>query len=866
MPLTSAHSIKRADQQRRRLNALVFGGNLLLGVVLVGLVLAVLSSSRATHEEQARGAAERVAAIAAANLESEFLVIDTALRLAVDDLQRAGFGAGATSAEINASLAAKQRVLQGVEGLRIADEHGVVRWGNLIDNANPPDIRDRDFFELAKSTTSDRAIVSGPVVSRISRNWVVVVARPMVRGETFEGVLYASINVDRVVKLFRRYELGDNDAVTLRSSDLQLVAWWSPGGLAGGKIGSREVTRQLEDAVHHEPTAGSYIATSGVNRTVAYRQVDGWPFFALVGLDNAKLFGQWRGEMWMFSALAGLVWGLSCAGTFAVYRFGKWEALATAAVAAQSRRTQTLLRVAGDGIHVVDHAGNLIELSDSFAEMHGCSREALLGRHVSTWDVNQNEARIADWLSKIKDGDRQRVEVQHLRADGSVIDVDLHWRAVDIDGHLLVFGAARDVTDRKLLQQSLEQSSERIRDLYDLAPCGYFSIDADGRLVHINAVAEKWLGPMVPSRRLAELLDDANAQLFNDHFLALTSHHRAPNVDICVVREDRHCYLRINSTAVRDEQGHFLMSRTVAVDITEQRDAQLQVEALLRDQSAMLNSDIVGMVKLHGKRISWKNSAFERMLGYDVDELSGLDIDRLFPDRETTRAVTVESQSLMKRGENYRDDVQLKKKSGEKIWVDLNGVQLSETESFWMAVDISKAKKMHEQVTHVAFHDSLTGLPNRLLLLDRMAQALAAAVRFEHKVAVCFIDLDGFKAVNDEHGHDRGDRLLVEIAARLGKVIRATDTAARLGGDEFVVLLAPISEVEWQPIVLRLIQALQAPIELEADLKVTVGVSIGVALSSGKVEAQVLIAEADDAMLQAKRSGKGRFQLSANEL
>lgn len=872
MPLNSAISLRRAEQQRRQLRWLLIGGNVLLGAALTALVISVLASSREIHEKQALSTAEQFAAIASANLQSELGVIDTALRISVDDLQRAGFGAGASAKDINTSLAAKHSVLDTVEGFRLADENGLVRWGNLAESSEPPNITNRDFFHQAKESASSKPVVSGPVQSRVSGNWVVIVARPLAWGGKFRGVLYATVTVDHFVDIFKRYELNDGDVVSLRSDDLRLLARWSPGSAATSEVGNQQVPQELLTALSHNRSAGSFMATSridGRKRTVAYRQVDGWPFLVMAGLDNEKFFAQWVEEMRTVSVLASLVWALSCAAAVVVYRFSLRELSAVSALGVQIRHMQTLLRVAGDGIHIVNPDGKLIELSDSFAEMLQSSREKLQGQHVSNWDANQDRARIGAWLSKIKDGDRQRVEVQHRRADGSVIDVDLHWHAVEIDQQLLIFASARDITAQKHLLQSLEESSARIRDLYDQAPCGYFSLDAEGRFVHVNAVAAQWLGgpALGADHQFAEILDATTRQHFRDHFIALATQDHAPEIDICLspAHAERR-YVRIHSTAVRDADGNFMMSRTVALDITAQREAQQQVQALLRDQSAMLNSDVVGMVKLRDRKVSWKNAAFEKMLGYGAGELDGMDIEQLCAEPDEQHALAQDTLLLMGRGENYRDDVRLKRKNGEGLWVDLNGVQLSDEESFWMAVDISEAKRAHAQISHVAFHDALTQLPNRLLLLDRMQQALAGAERFRHEVAVCFIDLDGFKAVNDAYGHETGDRLLVAIAARISGSIRATDTAARLGGDEFVLLLAPLSGDEWRAILERLLRSADTPIQLAEGLEVSVGMSIGVALSRGRTQAEVLLAEADEAMLHAKRSGKRQIHLADGPL
>ncbi len=865
----SAPPTARAEHPGRRLGVLLTGANALLAALLCGLVLWVLSSSRQNHEERARATAEGLVAITGANVGSELGLIDAVLRMTLDDLLRSGFGARATDDDIQRLLGERRSLLVGAEGFRLADEKGAVRWGNLEPGAPVADISHRGFFQQALQATSGDPIVSRPVVSQISGNWVIVIARPLAVDGRFAGVLYATIRVDHFAQLFHRYDLGDRDAITLRTRDLRFVAWLSPGNEVRVEIGSTQVSDELRAVLATKPSSGVYTAvsaTDGVERTVAYREVQGWPFIVFAGLNNQRFFQPLAQEARALSLMAGLTWLLSCAAGIVVYRLGLRELGTLRALGAQSRRTQILLRVAGDGIHIIDRQGHLVEMSDSFAQMHRSSREGLQGAHVSTWDANQNEAAIRTWLAKVGDGDRQRVEVQHRRADGQVIDVDLHWHAVDIDGQMLIFGSARDITDRKRLLQTLEESAARIRDLYDYTPCGYFSLDAEGCVVHINATLQQWLGsmPLDSHTRFSELLQGEHRQRFHNHFLMLTLQERAPEIEVELAPPGAaRRFVRINATAVRDGQGNFLMSRTVAVDVTAQHEAKRQVQALLHEQSAMLNSDLVGMLKLSGRTITWKNAAMERMLGRGPDELEGVDVQTLYAQGEDYRHVEQAAALRLGQGQNFRTDVRLQHGSGDAIWVDLSGVRLSDSETFWMAVDISAAKREHAQITHVAFHDALTQLPNRLLLVDRLRQALAAAQRAGHGVAVCFADLDGFKAVNDQLGHDAGDQLLVELARRISGSIRASDTAARIGGDEFVLVLTPVAGDEWRAVLDRLMQAACEPVHLPASAApVRVGMSIGVALSRGRLDAQELLAEADEAMLQAKRSGKHRVQLA----
>ena len=183
--------------------------------------------------------------------------------------------------------------------------------------------------------------------------------------------------------------------------------------------------------------------------------------------------------------------------------------------------------------------------------------------------------------------------------------------------------------------------------------------------------------------------------------------------------------------------------------------------------------------------------------------------------------------------------------------------------------DVTERKKAEEEATHLALHDPLTGLPNRRLLADRLGQALSRAGREGTVVAVLYLDLEGFKEVNDGFGHEAGDRVLAAFAGRLEGRLRESDTAARVGGDEFVVVLEEVrGEGEALALAERLERALEEPFEVGEAGERTLSASVGVALSTlphGCPED--LLRSADLAMYRSrKREGKGRVSLHAAPL
>jgi diguanylate cyclase (GGDEF)-like protein len=178
---------------------------------------------------------------------------------------------------------------------------------------------------------------------------------------------------------------------------------------------------------------------------------------------------------------------------------------------------------------------------------------------------------------------------------------------------------------------------------------------------------------------------------------------------------------------------------------------------------------------------------------------------------------------------------------------------------------IMRLKRTNEQILHLAHHDTLTGLPNRILFYDRLKQAISRARRDKGLFAVFFLDLDGFKLVNDTFGHDIGDALLQEAARRITACMRESDTVARMGGDEFAIILNNVSTPpDTENIAQKIVKAIARPFDLD-DKICSVTVSIGISIYSDNLEtAEQLVKIADNAMYAAKYSGKNCYYLGSN--
>jgi diguanylate cyclase (GGDEF)-like protein len=206
---------------------------------------------------------------------------------------------------------------------------------------------------------------------------------------------------------------------------------------------------------------------------------------------------------------------------------------------------------------------------------------------------------------------------------------------------------------------------------------------------------------------------------------------------------------------------------------------------------------------------------------------------------------------------------------GSKRWISFNAQPLlgSDGQTLMGAVtsriDVTQLKTREHRLAHLAGHDPLTELPNRRLLAERLRQLTVQARRSGRRVAVCYLDLDGFKPVNDSLGHDAGDELLTEVAQRLLGQVREGDTVARVGGGEFALVLADLTEAQAVGSVLaRLLEAISAPYVVAGTLRAGVSASIGVTVfPDDDAEPETLLRHADMAMFVAKQAGKGCYRL-----
>jgi diguanylate cyclase (GGDEF)-like protein/PAS domain S-box-containing protein len=305
-----------------------------------------------------------------------------------------------------------------------------------------------------------------------------------------------------------------------------------------------------------------------------------------------------------------------------------------------------------------------------------------------------------------------------------------------------------------------------------------------------------------------------------------------------------------------------LLSRAMRYAIERKR-----AEERLRLAAQVFESTMEGIVITDAEdRVVSVNPAFCAMTGFDSDEVTSQHRDMIWGDK-------LEAVPVSKEGSNgWRGESFLRRKNGERfpVWMsitDVLGLAREVSHRVIVFAEITALKQTEARLHFLANHDPLTGLPNRLMFNERLHQALAIAQRVGDLVGVLFVDLDRFKNVNDTLGHTIGDKLLQQVAARIGACVRGTDTVARLGGDEFALILTNIQNAEdAQVVAQKTLSSLRPAFEVQGhEIYITASIGIACCPASDEV-AEMLLQRADVAMYSAKSLGKDTFQLYIPEM
>jgi diguanylate cyclase (GGDEF)-like protein/PAS domain S-box-containing protein len=397
---------------------------------------------------------------------------------------------------------------------------------------------------------------------------------------------------------------------------------------------------------------------------------------------------------------------------------------------------------------------------------------------------------------------------------------------------------------------------------------GFVRYTPEGQIIEFNEAYRQMLGfdeEELKGMFLKDLTSENSHSMENDIFeeQVLVEGHSDIYEKQSIRKDGSHVPIEKRTFASRNEQGEIESIWAIVSDISQRKKYEEKLH-LLASVFANAAEGII-ITGLDGT-IEEVNPGFSKITGYSTEEAIGKNPSILKSKHHGPDFYANMWREIREKGQ-WSGEIRNRRKGGESYPERLSISAVTDYKgdvSHYISVfyDISDIKRGEEQLQHQAYHDALTGLPNRLLFLDRLETALVRARRNNTKVAVLFLDMDNFKTINDSLGHNIGDRLLQEVAEILVETLREEDTVARFGGDEFVILV-PATESEWNvcEIAKRILAAFSSPLHLE-ETELYASFSIGISLFPGDgTDPQSLIKNADLAMYQAKAQGKNTCHL-----
>ncbi|WP_228719870.1 EAL domain-containing protein [Methylococcus geothermalis] len=679
----------------------------------------------------------------------------------------------------------------------------------------------------------------------------------------------------------------------------RLYLLFPEGGRSVGAIGSETAARGAGAAIlqayaeHAAALAGLFASGRSllvgpygeggkdtVSAFAAVRDADTAEVLAALGLDIDGTVRRERLAAYRVVAIA--ITLLIAMGTlgFEVSRQRLW--LSSRIAKAERRRLAEAQRLAHVGSWVYDPATDRMTWSDETSRIFGLApdREAprRFGEFVAMFAPEDREAVEAALREERDDAFGVEHALRVRRPDGVVRHVNFTVELLGRrgDSRPVLQGTVQDVTDQWEAGQALRQSEERLRLHVEHLPLAVIEWDLDFIVTRWNPAAEKIFGysaDQMIGRSVDALFLQEVGERVHAAWREVLAGKGNRSVNQHLTADGRRILCEWYNTPLTTPEGRVIGVASLAEDVTQRE----TVEAELRLAATTFETDEAIMITDADGRVLRVNAAFTRMTGYRQEDVVGKN-PRLFKSGLHGAEFYREVWRSLEQTGRWQGEIWNRRRNGEvyperKTITAVRSGSGEVTHYVAISSDISELKRTEGKIRQLAYYDSLTGLPNRSLILERLAEQMKMARLHGTYGALLFMDLDYFKTLNDSLGHHMGDRLLVQVAERLKNCMEDEEAAARLGGDEFVMLLPPVkpsaSVAAGQAIVLarRVRELLSAPFSLEDHVHY-VSVSIGITVFPDGVDsADDALKQADTAMYVAKNEGRDgiRFYKSAME-
>ena len=544
---------------------------------------------------------------------------------------------------------------------------------------------------------------------------------------------------------------------------------------------------------------------------------------------------------------------------------------------------KAIISKAGVGIYVVQH-GKFVYVSQLYQKLTGYSEAELIGTY-SLGNIYPDDREMVreEAIKCLKEERFEPYEYRFINKKDEVMWVLETITPIVYKEERATLGSFMDITGRKKVEEKLRHEEQRFRALAEQSSDIIVLVNRERIITYENPAVERYLGLKAEERigvSIFERIHPDDLKLSIDTFNTLSRDINAPDPHFEIRLRNRngswHTFELVGSKMIHENVVEYVILNLR--DITERKQAESQREAALEalrqseeKYRSILETIQEGYFEVDfAGNFTFFNDSLYRNLGYSKEELMGMN-NRQYTDKEHSKKLFQTFNKVYNTGEpTERFDWQIIRKDGTKRYVE-SSVSLQKDSSGKPAGfrgivrDVTERKQIEQQLNHIATHDTLTGLPNRMLFIDRLGVALAQSKRNRHKLAVMMLDLDNFKNVNDTLGHMVGDQLLKEVGYRLSGLLRQNDTVARLGGDEFIVLLSDLERMEDVIRVAEIILKAFKQLFVCGNHKLTSSTSIGIAVypDDGN-DIDSLLKNSDMAMYFVKMHGRNNYKFFAD--
>lgn len=543
---------------------------------------------------------------------------------------------------------------------------------------------------------------------------------------------------------------------------------------------------------------------------------------------------------------------------------------------------RTIIENIEDGYVELDLKGNFIFFNDAISKIHGYSRIELLKLNYRDIMDEENAQKIYDIYNQVFTTGKPEKEFEYeiIAKKGQRRNLETSISVIKNNaGRVVAFrGIVRDKTAHKQAMEALRQSEEKYRSILENIEEGFFEVDLAGNFTFFNNSTCSLLGYSRNEMMGLNYRNYTDKESCKDVFQTFNNVYNtgvtANDFDWLIVRKDgTKRYVEASVSLKKDPSENPVGFQGFTHDVTDRKQAE---EALRHSEEKYRNileniQEAYFEVDLAGN-FTFFNDSLCRLTGCTRKELTGTNYSR-FSDKENSQKVFLAFNKVYNTGKPTEGfDWLIIRKGGSKRYIEAS-VSLQKDSSgkpsgFKGVIrDITERKRIEQELNYMATHDTLTGLPNRLMFNQLLNQAIQSAKRNKNQLAVFFIDLDRFKIINDTLGHEAGDQLLQETAKRFRQSLRAVDVVGRLGGDEFVILIEDFHDMSQVAKVAHKIlsAAIKPMVIIGEECRVTASIGISVYPDDGQDE-QSLMKNADIAMYFAKEEGKNNYQFYSRDI